>query len=191
MKLKSILLSAAIVVGGTLTSLNAQAQEVFHTGTRIASVLVGFGNTLYSENQTMLVPPIQLAYEYGIAGRLIDGNASIGIGAAAGYAASKYVMTNKNLGYIQTTSYGFLGARGSFHYEFIDNLDTYLGLFLGCSMSNSRVKSSVDIIEPMSSTPFRGGIYLGSRYYFLPNMAVNAELGYGITTFNIGLTFRF
>ncbi|MCI6154050.1 MAG: hypothetical protein PUI84_05650 [Bacteroidales bacterium] len=193
MKLKSILLGATVMVAGALTSLNAQAQEVFHKGTSTASVLVGFGGTtLAGSGQKMLVPPIQLTYEYGVVDGLINGNASIGVGAAVGYAANKYAIQGYASAY---QNYGFFGARGSFHYQFVDKLDTYAGIFLGCIMSKASFKNEtinkLYVDNVATATTFGWASMIGARYYFTPTMAVNAELGYGISIFNVGLTFRF
>lgn len=195
MKIKAILLSVAVMAASALTSINASAQDVFGKGTSTVSLLVGFGGTTYGANQKMLVPPLQLAYEYGVAEGLINGNGSIGVGVAGGYAASKYVIAGYGTEDYMTNNIGFVGARGSFHYQFVNNLDTYLGTFLGCAMSRVHTSSKLmnDAIKQYSSNAptFTYGAYLGARYYFTPALGVNAEIGYGISIFNIGLTFRF
>lgn len=185
----------AVAAAGLLTSVQANAQEVFNKGTNTVSLLVGFWDNTYGQGQKMLVPPLQLAYEHGIVDGLIDGNASIGVGVAGGYAASKLATTVVDTKSIMTYNHGFVGARGSFHYQFINKLDTYAGVFLGCSMSKASLKN--EIVNKVYSenkaveANFGWAGFLGARYYFIPSMAINAEIGYGISIFNIGLTFRF
>ena len=54
-----------------------------------------------------------------------------------------------------------LAARGNFHYEFVDNLDTYVGLNLG-----------------VLGRSFALNGHLGARYYF-GKFGVNVEFGMG------------
>lgn len=115
--------------------------------------------------------PIQISYERGIVdGLLSSGKGSIGVGGALGtYTASLF-------------SSSFIGAKGSFHYEFAPKWDTYAGLFLGANVVNN---------QSQWNFAFGSQIHLGTRYYFAPNFAVNAEIGYGVSLINIGLTYRF
>lgn len=189
MKMKSIIAGLALMAAATFSTVGAQAQDVFNRGTNVVSLLVGVGGSLVSTSN-MIVPPIQFNYEHGLVDGLIDGKASVGAGIGAGYAASKYTIFGSR--YI--TNYGFVGARGSFHYQFIPKLDAYLGALLGAGFQASNVKV-VDYTSTVNSNDsnvgFAYGVYAGARYYFTPNIAVNTELGYGISIFNLGVTFRF
>ena len=42
-----------------------------------------------------------------------------------------------------------------------------------------------------NSSKVRGGVFVGAHYYFTDNFGVFAELGYMLTVFNIGATFKF
>ena len=67
--------------------------------------------------------PITVSGEYCITDGIAE-KGSIGVGAYAGVSFNWYSY--------YTSSIDFLaGARGSFHYPFIDKLDTYAGLSLG------------------------------------------------------------
>lgn len=191
MKLKSFILSLAAIAAVGITSVQANAQEVFHKGNNTVTASVGFLGALGS----LRVPPIQLSYEHCILDNLIEGkNGSIGIGGTAGYYATgvkeSYGSTWSNA--------GLLGGRGSFHYQFVDKLDTYAGLFLGVTMVSTSTKVTVDDkvssnISTSSATEarFGWGAHIGARYYFTPQFAANLELGYGISAINVGVTYRF
>lgn len=167
----------------------ANAQEIFHKGNQTASVLVGLG--VYNNG----IPPIVLSYEYCVADNLINGNnGSIGVGAEGGYFAIKYGNKTVN----SWLHSGLVGGRASFHYQFVDKLDTYAGLFLGAILTggstNTLVVGDQDVKVNNNSdvsASFGWGVHFGARYYFVPNFAINAELGYGFSIANLGVTFRF
>ena len=167
----------------------ANAQEIFHNGNQTASVLVGLG--VYNNG----IPPIVLSYEYCVADNLINGNnGSIGVGAEGGYFAAKY---GNNAGHTWIHS-GLVGGRASFHYQFVDKLDTYVGLFLGAILTGGSTSTATianqDVKVKQNSdvnAAFGWQAHIGARYYFTPNFALNAELGYGWSIANLGVTFRF
>ena len=97
----------------------AQAQEVFGKGDKALNIGIGLGSTISGTT----IPPITASLDFGVADRLINGNnGSISVGGLLCYTGSfnDYV----------TTHYGIIGARGAFHYQFVDKLDTYAGLLL-------------------------------------------------------------
>ena len=167
----------------------ANAQEIFHKGNQTASLLVGLG--VYNDG----IPPILLSYEYCVADNLINGNnGSIGVGAEGGYFAIKYGNKTAH----SWVHSGLVGGRASFHYQFVNKLDTYAGLFLGAILTGGST-TSIDLGDQNIKTnkssdvsaAFGWGVHVGARYYFTPNFAVNAELGYGFSIANLGVTFRF
>ncbi|MBN1924971.1 MAG: hypothetical protein JW798_03980 [Prolixibacteraceae bacterium] len=100
---------------------------------------------------------------------------SIGVGAFAGYgiAISSYYSNSSRI---------LVGARGAFHYPFIDKLDTYAGLALGARYS----------IYTYSSNYFglSYGGFVGARYYFSEKLAAFAEAGYGLGYLTVGVAFK-
>lgn len=184
MKLKHIILSLAVVALGVFTTQQAKAQEVFHKGTQTASVLLGMSSTGFSN---VIVPPILLNYEYGVADNIFNnGNGSIGVGAVLVYSA-----IGTRIADLRTTTHSTtIGPRGTLHYQFLDKLDTYWGLTLGILLH-----STTSVTEAGSRSGFSAGFgwgsQLGARYYFTPNFAGNLELGYGYSVVNLGITYRF
>ncbi len=166
-----------------LLSLHSNAQ--FEEGQ--SDINAGIGFVAFGLEGETGVPPVSLSYEYGITD-------NIGVGAFVGYTSS-------------TTDFGFFGnsaeinftymmfaARGSYHFELIDDFDTYAGVMIGYN------NASVDY----GDTDFGGleqpsfdvggvlyGFYAGGRYHFTDNIGAFLEIGYGISAVNLGLAFKF
>lgn len=176
----------------TLLSLFAlatlSAQTDFNKGDKVLNLGIGFGSTLYSgTGYKTTVPPISASFEYGIVDGLIDGNASIGVGGYFGYTASKYEYPGlKDFKYSSV----IVGGRGSFHYSFLEKLDTYTGLSIGYNIVSLKDDNSFGTIAAESSSVYLGW-YAGARYYFTNSIAAMAEVGYDIAYLNIGVAFKF
>lgn len=120
--------------------LGAQAQGTMSKGQLVGSLKVGFSD--YGL-------PLSLSADYGVVSGFINGNAAVSVGGEVGvYISDAYTHLS-------------LAARGNFHYEFVDNLDTYLGLNLG-----------------LVGRSFALNGHLGARYYF-GKIGVGVEFGMG------------
>lgn len=183
--MKKILITIISLLAFSIQIANAQ-QSTFAKGYQTLNVGLGIGGTIYSDGYKMLVPPISAAYEYCVASGFINNNASIGVGGYTAFAASRYKFNGNHV----DRSHFILGARGTFHYEFVPLLDTYAGLMLGYDIDNTsgRIDGRKDTDD---NTGFAYSGFIGVRYYFSPTVAGYAELGYGITYASIGATFRF
>ncbi|MBQ8760121.1 MAG: hypothetical protein IJZ06_01710 [Bacteroidales bacterium] len=139
--------------------LGVQAQSTMSKGQLVGSARVGFSNHGV---------PIDLALDYGVVSGFINGNAAVSVGGEVGVYMYNQIGDN---GLRVDLS---LGARGNFHYEFVNNLDTYIGLNLGLLGRN-----------------FAMGGQLGARYYF-GNIGVNLEFGLGSSNNGaIGVSYKF
>ena len=177
-----------IAVSFSLTQLRAQ-EPTFSKGDKALNLGFGFGNTLYSGTYyKSQIPPLSASFEVGVADNVIDEKGVIGVGGYLGYSSYKYEYSGWGWKYSNL----ILGARGSFHYPLVDKLDTYTGLLLGYNISSS--KEFGTIIPGYDYSSSSGGTvfawFLGARYYFKDNFGVMAELGYGITYLNLGVTFK-
>ena len=133
--------------------LGTQAQGTMSKGQLVGSLKVGFSD--YGL-------PLGLSADYGVVSGFINGNAAVSVGGEVGVYISD-VHTHLSL-----------AARGNFHYEFVNNLDTYVGLNLGLLGRN-----------------FAMGGQLGARYYF-GNIGVNLEFGLGSSNNGaIGISYKF
>jgi hypothetical protein len=144
--------------------------SVFNKSTSVAQFNVGLGGNLGL--------PLQVSYEKGVTDK-------IGVGGIVGFASK----TTDLIGYKYNYTYIILGARGNYHMQFLENLDTYAGLTLGYNIASVKITPSVGL--PVTAG---GGIFLagqvGGRYYFNPKLAASLELGYGIGYANIGLAYK-
>ena len=148
---KKLLLLVAII---SFLGLGAQAQSTMSKGQLVGSVKVGFSD--YGL-------PIGVAADYGVVSGFINGKGAVSVGGELGlYLSDEYTHLS-------------LAARGNFHYEFVQNLDTYLGLNLG-----------------ILGRGFSIGGHLGERYYFGGNWGINLELGGGTTLGgSLGVSYKF
>jgi len=140
----------------------ANAQNTFKKGDCTANLMLGVGAGL----------PISGSAEWAVASGFINGNASIGVGPYVGFRIP-----------LGTNQFGCLdiSARAAFHYQFVEKLDTYIGLGLG--LWNNFHKEGYNAGFGVSG-------YLGARYYFWNNIGLCTEFGYGISYFSIGACFK-
>ncbi len=86
-----------------------------------------------------------------------------------------------------------IGVRGSFHYPFVDKLDTYAGILLGYNIASSKEFGTT--IPGWDYSYSAGGVvysgYIGARYYIKDAFALMAELGYGISYLTLGVALKF
>jgi len=170
-------------------SWNGSAQtDVFTKGDMVIDAGVGIGTYINHDTNlntfSMTIPPIAGSFEYCILDRLIDGEGSIGIGGYLSYilfrGKDKFTRENGfNVGDL------VIGPRGLFHYQFVDNLDTYAGVMIGYDI--------VSFSQPngTAGSKFCPAIFVGARYYFTNNFGVCGELGYGVSPLQLGFTYKF
>lgn len=179
MNMKKFLLSALCALGLVGT---ASAQDVFAKGDQFVNVGIGVSAGKF----TTSFPPLSVGYERSIVDGLIE-NGSIGLGAEAEYRGYKYTYFGGEVG--RGHSF-FIGPRASFHYQFVERLDTYAGLSLGLYYHTSFIAG--DKVTSEGNLAFRPiDLHLGARYLFTDKLGVFAELGSGIATFKVGATFSF
>lgn len=144
-----------------------KAQEpMFVKGDKVINLGLGLG---YYAN-------FSLSGEYCILDGVVE-NGSVGLGAYAGLGVS---LLNH---YYSNSNSFFAGVRGTFHYPFVDKLDTYAGLGLGLdyrAWQYSRDDIYIDF------NPF-----IGARYPITEKLKVFGELGYGyMGNIVVGISFK-
>lgn len=149
--------------GSAYAGLPALSNHVFAKGDALGSVTVGVGAGFSQK----------LAFDYCIVDGWINDRASLGVGAAI--ANDLWWGGNDDLR---------ITATCSFHFQFIDKLDTYVisGIGGGCRFYEG------------GGT---GGLFtytetVGARWYFTPSFAVNAEVGWdGASFLMAGISWKF
>jgi hypothetical protein len=171
-----------------------QAQDVFLKGDKAVNLGVGLGSYIGGTGYKTTVPPVSISAEWGIKDGLLNGKSSIGLGGYLAYTSNKWETAIPLVGtYGYDYTYFIIGARGLFHYQFIDKLDTYAGLMLGYNVASSKYFGE-ELSVPVSAASAGGFTYstfVGAKYYFTPKLAAFAELGYGIAAIELGLSLKF
>lgn len=165
--------------------LPAITKPVFDKGDNIVSLTVGYGSGFGQ----------RLVYERSVY-TFLDGRASVGVGAAFNnairtYRYDYYGYTSRDL-----RDYFTLGVVGSFHYQFIDKLDTYVQIGLGGGAYISKDTWTYDngnkYVDKYTRGIFDWTTTVGARWYFNDNFAVNAEFGWVASSyFMAGVTYKF
>ena len=176
--MKKVLFVLAFALIGLTYSAHAQ----FEKGQVDANIGLGLGASFATG--TVDLPPVSLALDFGISDNL-------SLGAYLGYSASTDEFAGFGTSYSWKYTYLIVGARGAYHFDLMDKLDTYAGVMLGYNVAS--VKYDGPGAAPAS--PSAGGIaysgFAGARYHFGDTFGVYAELGYGIALLNAGLTLKF
>ncbi|KGL50166.1 hypothetical protein [Porphyromonas cangingivalis] len=182
--MKKIMLVAFMMIAGIFM---ANAQTV-RKGDKIVNIGVGFG----TYGKTTSFPPLSVSFDYGVKDRLFDNKSSITIGGYAGFLSNKTEFTFPTYSYGWKYNNFLIGARGALHYEFVSKLDTYVGLILGYNIVTASYYSS-GTGTPINSATGSGSFYstyLGARYYVAPRFAIFAEVGYGLSALELGVSFK-
>ena len=180
-----------LIIACAFFSIQLATAQDFSKGDFVLNAGIGFGNSLRGGvGYKTTVPSISASLEYCVVDNLFDANSSIGIGAIVGYSAQKY-ETNTMLGNYEIKYSDFLiGARGSFHYQFVPKLDTYAGLVLAYDIVSTSTSSNYGNLDVNGSSVFVGA-YVGARYYFSDSFAAMTEFGYDIAYFKLGIAVKF
>ncbi|MDR1273249.1 MAG: hypothetical protein LBK12_01750 [Odoribacteraceae bacterium] len=174
--MRKLLLTACALVA-LIAATNAQ--EIFAKRDFVGHVGIGIGSYLGGSNYTTTVPPILISGEYGILDSFIRGKAAIGVGGYLAYTANKLKINSSS-----QQSFFIIGARGVFHYQFVEKLDTYAGLMLGYQGVSTKN------LTGGASSGFCPASFIGVRYYFSDRFAAFSELGYGIAALEFGIAIK-
>lgn len=190
--MKKFLLACVALLGLAIASPKAEAQTpTFVKGDNTLSATIGLGTSFDFSG----IPPIGIHYEHGLIDDLFNNgtNVTLGVGAETDF----WSYSTKSLFGNYSQYYGFLGVRGALHKSFVDNLDTYAGISIGLDYYKYSFGNLLDAqinslaINKQSNVGLGWSTFIGCKYYFTPNWAAGAELGWGITLLNIGVTYKF
>jgi hypothetical protein len=177
---KTIFTLMAVII-----ALTAQAQQ-FQIGTTTLNAGIGLGTALGGLGKAR--PAISLSVDHGLWD--IGGPGVISLGGYIGNTGYKYT----DLGYTAKWNYTIVGVRGAYHYNgFTDipELDIYGGVMLGYNIA----KYSSDSGDTLLGNSYGSGLgftgFVGGRWFFTNRIGAYAELGYGVSTLNVGVTYKF
>src|SRR5690554_6176585 len=182
-----------IFISAITISISSYAQTpAFEKSDLVFNAGIGFGSGLYGTGYKTTMPAISLSGEYGIVDDIFTEGLNLGVGGYVGFASSKYEYSGFGGTYGWKYNYTVIGARGAFHYTFVDKLDTYAGVMLGynvVSVKNIGTAPIGDRTKTQGSS-MTSSVYLGARYYLTNNFAVMGELGTGVAYVNIGVALK-
>ena len=193
-----------VLLSSALLAVSAGAQD-FVSGDNVLGANVGFGGHGHKYGYKMKYDcarlPLQVSYERCVADGLIDGNAAIGVGGNVSYGTrcNGSKLSDGENKYKDKWRNNCLDVAvfSNFHYQFVDKLDTYVGMQIGGGTGFYKWKHKVNGEKVDKSTGSSAdivwGMYVGARYYIAPSFAVAAELGGGIHTsiLKVGMNYRF
>ena len=164
---------------------NAQS-PTFEKGDKVINLGIGFGG-YGTWGYHVAVPPVSISGEVGILDNILD-KGSIGVGGYLGYAS--YKETGYYANEYWTFNRLFIGARGVFHYPFIDKFDTYAGLTIGFNSYSWKWHGAGSQGAYPGSSGLGSSVFVGGRYYLSDKFGLMGELGYGISYINIGIALK-
>ena len=181
-----------IAVCALIVSQTKAQESSFQQNDNVVSVGIGLGGTLYSGwgySGIKRIPTISLGYERCIIGELFDDKSAIGVGGILGYTSAKYDVS----GWGWKSTDIMVGARGAFHYAFVDKLDTYAGFMLGYNVHSRTYTGDGGHLtyKATGSSGLASSFFAGGRYYLADTFAVFAEVGYGYSFLNAGISLKF
>lgn len=175
-----------------IISMFASAQEalpLFDVNDKSITVGVGRSSTLFG---TTTLPPLSIKLEKGIVDDL--GGGILGAGLYLGASATEVNRGFNDNPYGDNYFYTILGAIGSYHYPFINNVDTYVSLMLAYNIvSSSTFDSGRDGLDYLGTpiAPYVSWYWkIGATYYFADKFGLMGEMGYGVSRLTIGLTYK-
>lgn len=189
MAMKRISLVILLTLAFTTTSF-AQ-KNTFYKDDKIVNFGLGIGNAIYESGYTNKIPPISASFEIGIIDNLFDSKSSIGVGGYAGFTGAKYEWHSNGYKYGYKYKSYIFGPRGYFHYQLVDNLDTYAGVMVGYNIVTSKKYGNFQGDPDALESSVAWSSFIGARYYFSNNLSAMAELGYGVAYLNIGIAMKF
>ena len=169
--MKKTIFSCLVFLFSIITYSNAQDNPYFAQGQYDLNIGIGLGSNLGGGL------PISASLDVGI-------NDQISIGGYLGFVSVK-VPGFSTIGDFRY-NYLIFGGRGAYHYQLIDNMDTYVGAMLGFNRASVGGGGGT-LGAGIGGFTWSG--FVGGRYVFSDAIAGFAELGYGISYLTVGVNY--
>ena len=181
-------------------------EKCFEENTHMINLGVGWGRNYarlynavgYSAGTT---PAISLTYEQAWPKKL--GPGYLGVGAYIGYQHTYYnynytYLFGNNYYYNHSWNYFMIAARGAYHWDVLNskNAEVFAGVLIGVRFQSYSYETN----DPGNNDPYSFSqssvwpvysVFAGARWMFLKNFGLFAEVGYGISYLNGGLSIKF
>lgn len=186
-------------------------EKCFDENSHVINIGVGFGSRAYralylggaySYGRT---PAISITYEQPWKQKL--GPGYLGVGAYFGFQNEhfKYDYAYYNSSWVLNTYYYkhswnhfMVAARGVYHWDVLNSkkAEVYGGVIIGMRFQTHSYETN----DPGNKDPYAYSqsfaypvysVFAGARWYFAQNFGLFAEVGYGISYANVGLSIKF
>ncbi|MBN2523850.1 MAG: hypothetical protein JXB24_11300 [Bacteroidales bacterium] len=188
---KSILITIAALFALSFTSSDLNAQS-FEKGDIDVNFQVGFGTAwYYGTYYKMGLPFISVAGDYALKDDW--GPGVFGVGAILGVSTVKTRWDYGIYEYGYKYTHFSIAPRATYHYQFVDKLDTYGGIATGITIrSGKEYGDYTGYIADDSGVHFIITAFVGVKYYVTNSLAIMSEIYvYDLATFNIGIGLKF
>jgi hypothetical protein len=160
----------AVVLLLLTTALNAQKIQF-----KSISPSIGFGSALKKIGENGKLPVIQVAFDFDVANK-------IRVSPFIGYTTSETKFLNSTIDY----SSFLIGAKGKYELDDAKNYSLYLPFAI--AINSTKASNSYGTISTDLDLAYSFGV--GGSYNLAKSVSIFAELGYGISILNVGVTFN-
>jgi hypothetical protein len=188
-----ILLTTFIFSANNIELVQAQACgrnfiPNFVEGKTDLSFGIGFGTHWKYPWAYTTFPLINASIDHGL--REDIGPGVIGVGGYLGYERFRDEFVGGQYGYNYASV--IIMGRATYHYQFIENFDTYAGLGLGIRYVHASPFGilPVNMVNPDEGVRPSASLFIGGRYFFSETVAAFAEASLGVSYLTLGVTFR-
>lgn len=160
----------------------------FTKGKTDLSFGVGFGTHWHHSEAYTTVPLFSVNVDHALRDDI--GPGVIGVGGYIGYEKFRDEFAGGEYGF-NYASVIFMG-RATYHYQFIENFDTYTGIGLGLRFENqAQFGIHPNGLDETGNSVFpSASLFIGGRYFFTETTAAFAEVSLGVSYLTLGVTFR-
>lgn len=162
---------------------------------------------------TTLLLPASAAAQFGADQTYVGAHIGMsGVGSTAAFGVNGEVAYNDRItfgGWADTWSYGesfgsalgqyswdvryiALAATGAYHFPIESNtrIDPFLGVAIGYFIVNTEARGFDGVSYGGDASRIFAGGFAGSRYFFKPNLAGVARVGFGASYLTLGVDFK-
>lgn len=207
---KSMLLLALMSILLSGYTFAQSGGKCYDESTHIINLGIGFGNSYYKFNhysgyESGRTPVFVLSYEQPLKNKV--GPGYIGLGPYFSFQNAHerydydYYYNNGNHRYYYQHNWNYfvVAAKGAYHWDVLNSekAEVYGGTIIGVRInsynytSNNPDPNYRDYALNEGSVYPAFSVYAGARWYFVPSVALYAEVGSGISFLSGGFTFKF
>lgn len=184
----------------TLTSVNAQNNQVYKKGNFNTSIGIGLLPTYFADNATVNMMPVNIKIGYNIKDHF-NVNLYTGFSSSTSKVVKDFEGNSRNY----KNNFLMVGLRSELHAVKSEKFDIYGGFMLGYNKAfitetiyeKGDTESTIDVPSTSKPTNFKPSGskvlfsgFIGATYFVKPKLGIYAEVGYGVSLVNVGIAFK-